>query len=112
MDPRPPTPTRGPDLTRAGLDLGPEFNARYSVDDPTNTYENSDISPNFPYASQIWAKMWEKQTGQKIKSLLSASTLDTLARFWGSAGLAARAAANRRSGSNAASAGKVSAAVR
>jgi hypothetical protein len=54
------------DHVDSGLDLGADFTARYGVDNPTGTYENSDISPNFPYAGQIWAAMWQKKSGEHV----------------------------------------------
>jgi hypothetical protein len=55
-------------LTRVhtGLDLGTEFERRYSAAAPADTYPNSTISPDFRDAAQIWAAMWKKYSGQEI----------------------------------------------
>ncbi|WP_375499426.1 DUF4012 domain-containing protein [uncultured Jatrophihabitans sp.] len=51
---------------RSGIDLGPEYAARYGQDDPENYFVNSDVSPNFPDAARILAGMWRAKTGQTI----------------------------------------------
>ncbi|MCU1659833.1 MAG: hypothetical protein JWO57_4489 [Pseudonocardiales bacterium] len=54
-----------------GLNLGADFNARYGRDNPAGEYRNSNISPHFPYAAQIWAAMWEKSSGQHVDGALA-----------------------------------------
>jgi hypothetical protein len=56
---------------RADVYLGVDYAARYAQDDPTGVFQNSDISPDFRYAAQIWAGMWEKKTGQHIDGALA-----------------------------------------
>lgn len=56
---------------RVDLNFGPEFNNRYSIDDPMGTYVNSDISPNFPYAARIWAAMWQKKSGEYVNGAIA-----------------------------------------
>jgi O-antigen/teichoic acid export membrane protein len=56
---------------KTSLDFGPEYDARYAVDDPTSTYTNSDISPNFPYAAQIWAAMWQQKSGEHVDGAIA-----------------------------------------
>jgi hypothetical protein len=58
---------------KASIDLGADFDARYASHpnplldtDPYSVYIWSDISPNFPYAAELWANMWQAQTGQTI----------------------------------------------
>jgi hypothetical protein len=53
------------------LNFGADFANRYAVDDPTGTYVNSDISPNFPYAAQIWAAMWQKKSGEHVDGAIA-----------------------------------------
>lgn len=53
-------------LIKTGLNFGPAYQAAYAAAGPTETILNSNISPHFPYAAQIWAAMWEKQFGQHI----------------------------------------------
>jgi hypothetical protein len=55
---------------RAPIDLGTDYDALYAQDDPTGKYQNSDISPNFPDAAQIWAGMWQQKTGQHIDAAI------------------------------------------
>jgi HAMP domain-containing protein len=57
--------------TRTALDLGPEYDQRYAPSDPTNTYANSTISPDFSDAAQIWAAMWSKQSGQRVDGAIA-----------------------------------------
>ena len=61
---------------RADVDLGKDFDARYKQDDPYGLYVNSDVSPDFRDAAQIWAAMWQKKTGQHVDGAL---TLDPTA---------------------------------
>lgn len=54
------------DKVRTGLDLGPQYAQRYRAADPTDSYPNSTISPDFTDAARIWAAMWQKYSGQHI----------------------------------------------
>lgn len=56
---------------RANVSLGTDFAARYAADDPTGTIQNSDMSPDFRYAAQIWAGMWEAKTGRHIDGAIA-----------------------------------------
>lgn len=56
---------------RAEVKLGAEFDARYKQDDPTGVFPNSDLSPDFSYAAQIWAGMWQAKTGQRVNGALA-----------------------------------------
>jgi hypothetical protein len=42
------------------------YAAEYATSDPLGTYENSDVSPDFPTAAKIWMGMWEAKTGQRL----------------------------------------------
>jgi len=59
------------DGQRAAVELGSDFDSRYGPDDPTGAYVNSDISPNFPDAAQIWAGMWQAKSGQHVDGALA-----------------------------------------
>ena len=74
---------------RANVDLGTEFTARYGADDPTGTIQNSDMSPDFRDAAQIWAAMWERKTGQRIDGAIAVdpTALSYLLKVTGPAGL-------------------------
>jgi hypothetical protein len=53
------------------LDFGADFAKMYQRAAPTQSYGNSNFSPHFPYAAQIWAAMWEKKTGEHIDGALA-----------------------------------------
>ena len=53
------------------IDLGPEFTTDYGFNDPTTDWRNSNMSPHFPYAAQIWRSMWEQQSGEKVDGVIS-----------------------------------------
>nr|WP_235010395.1 DUF4012 domain-containing protein [Mycobacterium sp. 3519A] len=55
----------------APLDLGPEFAARYGFMRPTTDFRNSNWSPHFPYAAQIWKSMWEQQSGTTVDGAIA-----------------------------------------
>lgn len=55
----------------AAIDLGPEFNKTYQWTNPYTDFRNSNLSPHFPYAAEIWQSMWEGQTGQKVDGVIA-----------------------------------------
>ena len=55
----------------SGLNFGSAYNNRWQGSDPTSEYRNSDIDPDFRYAGQIWAAMWQKKTGEHIDGAIS-----------------------------------------
>jgi len=55
----------------ANVDFGPDYHHLYDAAGPTTFYGNSNISPNFPYAAQIWASMWKKYSGQKVDGAIA-----------------------------------------
>lgn len=55
----------------ANVDFGPDYQSLYAAFLPTTQYLNSTASPNFPYAAQIWASMWESKTGEKITGAIA-----------------------------------------
>jgi hypothetical protein len=57
--------------TAAQVDLGPEFEDLYGSSRPFTDFRNSNQSPHFPYAAQIWRSMWERQSGQKIDGVIA-----------------------------------------
>ena len=67
------------DLHNAGrpvLDLGRAFDRLYRPYGSDTVWANSNISPHLPYAGQIWAALWQRQTGQHVDGAL---TLDPVA---------------------------------
>ena len=61
------------DLTGAvaPVDLGPEYDQQYGFQNPFFDYRNSNISPHFPYAAQIWQGMWLEQTGMQVDGVIA-----------------------------------------
>ena len=53
------------------LDLGPDFAALYGDYHSTTSWSNSNISPNVPYAGQIWKSLWQQQSGQQIDGAIA-----------------------------------------
>ena len=57
-----------------GVDFGDEqadYLAQYGLDLPFGDYRESNESPHFPYAAQIWAAMWQKYSGQTITGAIA-----------------------------------------
>ncbi|WP_433209648.1 DUF4012 domain-containing protein [Dactylosporangium sp. CS-047395] len=54
-----------------GLDLGPEYDARYRETKSTDYLVNSTTSPHFPYAARIWAAMWQRAHGERIDGVVA-----------------------------------------
>nr|ABP47240.1 conserved hypothetical protein [Mycolicibacterium gilvum PYR-GCK] len=55
----------------APVDFGFEYDQQYGFNQPFFDYRNSNISPHFPYAAQIWQGMWQEQTGQKVDGVIA-----------------------------------------
>jgi len=53
------------------IDLGPEFAQQYGFTNPFSDIRNSNQSPHFPYAAQIWKSMWEQQSGTKVDGAIA-----------------------------------------
>lgn len=54
------------------IDLGPDFYAAYEERyQATQNWQNSNISPHFPYAGQIWQSMWQQETGEIVDGALA-----------------------------------------
>ena len=53
------------------IDLGPEFTEQYGHANPTTDFRNSNLSPHFPYAAQIWKSMWAQQTGMNVDGVIA-----------------------------------------
>lgn len=81
---------------RAPVELGTDFNARYGVNDPAGTFPNSDISPDFRDAAQIWAGAWQAKTGERVDGAIAIdpTALSYLLRVTGPARLPSGALVN------------------
>lgn len=55
----------------ASVDLGPEFNKVYGWTNPYTDFRNSNMSPHFPYAAEIWKSMWERQADMRIDGVIA-----------------------------------------
>ncbi|MGV9714557.1 DUF4012 domain-containing protein [Rhodococcus pyridinivorans] len=53
------------------IDLGPDFQRAYGHSRPTQDFRNSNVSPHFPYAGQIWQSMWQQETGQRVDGAIA-----------------------------------------
>jgi hypothetical protein len=51
------------------LDFGPDYAALYG-NNPT-TWVGANISPHYPYAAQLWLKMWQDRTGEKLDGAIT-----------------------------------------
>jgi hypothetical protein len=54
------------------VNFGAEFNNRYANTDETLAWRNANFTPHYPYAAEIWQRLYEKQFGGKIDGVLSA----------------------------------------
>ena len=59
------------DSTTPVIDLGTEFNTRYHNTNAALAWKNANFTPHFPYAAQIWQKLWQKQTGQAVDGIIA-----------------------------------------
>lgn len=59
------------DRATATVTLDPEFERVYGWANPLTDFRNSNLSPHFPYAAQIWQSMWEQQTGVKVDGVIA-----------------------------------------
>lgn len=53
------------------IDLGPDYQRAYGHSRPTQDFRNSNVSPHFPYAGQIWQSMWQQETGQRVDGAIA-----------------------------------------
>ncbi len=51
---------------QTGLDFGADFDRLWAGSNPTDDYRDSNVSPNFPYAAQVWVAQWKTLTGQQL----------------------------------------------
>jgi hypothetical protein len=55
----------------AAVDFGPDYHQLYDGAATTTLYVNGNLSPNFPYAAQIWASMWGRYSGQRVDGVIA-----------------------------------------
>jgi hypothetical protein len=64
-------PAGSGNLIDTGLDFGAEYQAAWGPSGPTSLYPNSNLSPDFPYAAQVWAVMWQKVSGEQVNGAIA-----------------------------------------
>ena len=55
----------------APVDFGFEYDQQYGYNQPFFDIRNSNLSPHFPYAAQIWRGMWLEQTGTEVDGVIA-----------------------------------------
>lgn len=55
----------------APVDFGFEYDQQYGYNQPFFDFRNSNLSPHFPYAAQIWQGMWLQQTGMTVDGVIA-----------------------------------------
>jgi hypothetical protein len=53
------------------VDLGADFNARYRAVESTSSWLNANFTPHFPWAAEIWAKLWQRQSGERMDGVIA-----------------------------------------
>ncbi|MHB8188203.1 MAG: DUF4012 domain-containing protein [Dermatophilaceae bacterium] len=73
----------------ADVDFGPDYHHLYDGAGTTTLYGNGNLSPNFPYAAQIWASMWQKYSSEHVDGVIAVdpTTLSYLLAVMGPATL-------------------------
>lgn len=64
-------PNTGLEEAVAPVDFGFEYDQQYGFNQPFFDFRNSNLSPHFPYAAQIWRGMWFEQTGQEVDGVIA-----------------------------------------
>ncbi|GAB2455847.1 DUF4012 domain-containing protein [Jatrophihabitans fulvus] len=57
--------------TAANIELPSDVRARYAGSDITGTFPNSNLSPDFGIAGRIWARTWERKTGERVDGAIA-----------------------------------------
>lgn len=55
----------------ASLDLGPQFDQQWGWANAFTDFRNSNLSPHFPYAAQIWRSMWAEESGMNVDGVIA-----------------------------------------
>lgn len=59
------------DKAFAPIDLGPDFQQQWGFTNPTTDFRNSNLSPHFPYAAQIWKSLWAQQSNIDVDGVIA-----------------------------------------
>lgn len=55
----------------APIEFGLEYDQQYGYAQPFTDFRNSNLSPHFPYAAQIWKAMWAEETGTEVDGVIA-----------------------------------------
>ncbi len=64
-------PNTGLEGAVAPVEFSFEYDQQYGFNQPFFDFRNSNMSPHFPYAAQIWKGMWLEQTGQNVDGVIA-----------------------------------------
>ncbi|WBO64900.1 DUF4012 domain-containing protein [Streptomyces camelliae] len=73
------------DGVRTDVNLGSEFADQYGDNGPGEIWQNSNMSPHFPYAARIWTSYWRTHTGRDLDGAIAIDPA-TLGRLLGATG--------------------------
>ncbi|MFF3916585.1 DUF4012 domain-containing protein [Streptomyces sp. NPDC001852] len=75
------------DGVRTDPKFGADFADQYGDNEPGSVWQNSNMSPHFPYAARIWTSAWRVHTGRRLDGAiaLDPGALGLLLRATGSA---------------------------
>ena len=59
------------DGVAANVDFGAAYRQLYDGANTTTDYRNSNLSPNFPYAAQVWVSMWQRYSGERLDGAMA-----------------------------------------
>ena len=54
----------------APIDLGLAYDPQYAYAEPFTDFRNSNLSPHFPYAAEIWKTMFAERTGENVDGVI------------------------------------------
>ncbi|MDT4893027.1 MAG: hypothetical protein QOE97_2062 [Pseudonocardiales bacterium] len=54
-----------------GVDLGTDFDQMFGGMRTHSLYVNTNLSPNFPYAAQLWLAMWRAHSGERLDGAIA-----------------------------------------
>jgi Protein of unknown function (DUF4012) len=57
------------------VDFGPDYAAFYG--DQPGSWSSANLSPHYPYAAQLWLKMWQDRFGEKLDGVITTDPVAT-----------------------------------
>lgn len=58
-------------MNKTPIDLGPDFELTYGHSRPTTDFRNSNVSPHFPYAAEIWRSLWHQESAEYVDGVIA-----------------------------------------